>query len=151
MSMTTTSTDIPSAGNDAIFSDTSFWIALTNEADAAYEKAQSFKASLARRKIITSESVLIEYLNYFAGWGPHFRDEASANVQALLFNRLVTVEQHTAETFRSGLEFYRQRLDKGYSLTDCISMQTMHREQITEALTSDRHFEQEGFRALFRS
>jgi len=134
----------------AVFADTSFWIALTNEADDAYEKAQAFSSSLGQRKILTSESVLTEYLNYFAGWRPNSRNEASANVQSLLLNRLVTVDAHTAETFLSGLELYRQRLDKGYSLTDCISMQIMRRERITEALTSDRHFEQEGFRALFR-
>ena len=29
-------------------------------------------------------------------------------------------------------------------------MQTMRREGLIEALTNDRHFEQEGFRALFR-
>ena len=29
-------------------------------------------------------------------------------------------------------------------------MATMRREGLSEALTSDRHFEQEGFRALFR-
>jgi predicted nucleic acid-binding protein len=29
-------------------------------------------------------------------------------------------------------------------------MQTMRREGLTEALTNDRHFEQEGFNALFR-
>jgi hypothetical protein len=45
---------------------------------------------------------------------------------------------------------YIQRPDKGYSLTDCISMQTMRREGLTEALTKDRHFEQEGFQVLFR-
>jgi len=42
----------------AVFADTSFWIALTNETDSAYEKAQSFRQSLGPRKIITSESVL---------------------------------------------------------------------------------------------
>jgi predicted nucleic acid-binding protein len=30
------------------------------------------------------------------------------------------------------------------------SMQTMRRERITDVLTSDRHFEQEGFRVVFR-
>jgi predicted nucleic acid-binding protein len=54
------------------------------------------------------------------------------------------------ESFLSGLQLYRDRPDKGYSLTDCISMQTMRREELTEVLTNDRHFEQEGFRALFR-
>jgi predicted nucleic acid-binding protein len=38
----------------------------------------------------------------------------------------------------------------GYSLTDCISMDTMRQLGIAEVLTNDRHFEQEGFRALFR-
>jgi uncharacterized protein len=42
------------------------------------------------------------------------------------------------------------RLDKGYSLKDCISMHTMRQRGISEVLTNDRHFEQEGFRALFR-
>ena len=50
----------------------------------------------------------------------------------------------------AGLDLYRARPDKRYSLTDCISMQTMRKEGITEVLTNDRHFEQEGFRALFR-
>jgi hypothetical protein len=53
-------------------------------------------------------------------------------------------------SFLAGLDLYSQRPDKGYSLADCISMQTMRREGLTEALTNDRHFEQEGFHALFR-
>jgi predicted nucleic acid-binding protein len=52
------------------------------------------------------------------------------------------------ESFLAGIELYRARPDKGYSLTDCISMITMRREGLTEALTNDRHFEQEGFRTL---
>jgi predicted nucleic acid-binding protein len=49
-----------------------------------------------------------------------------------------------------GFELYAARPDKGYSLTDCISMQTMRREGLTEVLTNHKHFEQEGFRALFQ-
>ena len=63
----------------------------------------------------------------------------------------VRVVAQTRNSFLAGLELYSTRLDKGYSLTDCISMRTMRREGLTEALTNDRHFEQEGFRALFRS
>jgi len=48
------------------------------------------------------------------------------------------------------MELYWQRPDKGYSLTDCISTQSMRQRGITAALTNDRHFEQEGFRALVR-
>jgi predicted nucleic acid-binding protein len=53
-------------------------------------------------------------------------------------------------SFLAGLDLYTQRPDKGYSLVDCISMQTMRKEGLTEVLSNDRHFEQEGFRALFR-
>ena len=44
---------------------------------------------------------------------------------------------------------YGQRLDKGYSLTDCISMIVMEQMGITEVLTYDKHFAQEGFTLLF--
>lgn len=54
-------------------------------------------------------------------------------------------------SFSNGLDLYTRRLDKRYSLTDCISMETMRQEDITDVLTNDRHFEQEGFRALFRN
>ncbi len=38
-----------------------------------------------------------------------------------------------------------------YSLTDCISMNVMEAEGLTEVLTNDEHVTQEGFRALFRA
>jgi predicted nucleic acid-binding protein len=43
---------------------------------------------------------------------------------------------------------YTKRPDKGYSLTDCISMLIMRQHGINEALTSDDHFTQEGFTKL---
>jgi len=52
------------------------------------------------------------------------------------------------DSFLAGLKLYRARPDKGYSLTDYISMETMARQGLTDALTNDKHFEQEGFRVL---
>ncbi|MBO1350323.1 MAG: type II toxin-antitoxin system VapC family toxin [Hormoscilla sp. GUM202] len=60
-------------------------------------------------------------------------------------NPTIEVVSHSAELFSAGLELYENRLDKGYSLTDCISMQVMRSRGITELLTQDRHFVQEGF------
>ena len=54
----------------------------------------------------------------------------------------------TRRSFLSGLELYESRGDKGYSLTDCISMNACRTEGIAEVLTNDRHFGQEGFTAL---
>jgi predicted nucleic acid-binding protein len=45
---------------------------------------------------------------------------------------------------------YEQRHDKGYSLVDCTSMTTMRRQGISEVLTNDHHFTQEGFEIVLR-
>jgi len=87
--------------------------------------------------LITTDEVLCEYLAFFVG-------ARSSDAPA------VFVVPQSRESFLAGLELYRARPDKGYSLTDCISMQTMRREQLTDVLANDRHFEQEEFRALFR-
>jgi len=135
----------------AVFADTSYWIALTNVQDVDHEKAEAFSASLKPRPVITTDAVLIEYLNYFAAWGPRFRRAAGAAVEAMEATGAVHIVPHSDQIFQAGLALYKARPDKGYSLTDCISMQTMRREGLTDALTSDHHFEQEGFRAIFRS
>ena len=46
---------------------------------------------------------------------------------------------------RQALELLEARADKGYSLCDAVSFILMRRTGITEALTTDHHFEQEGF------
>ena len=38
-----------------------------------------------------------------------------------------------------------------WSLTDCTSFVIMEQMEISEALTPDRHFEQAGFVALYRT
>ena len=48
-------------------------------------------------------------------------------------------------SFLNGLTLYSARPDKGYSLTDCISMVTMRQEGLHQVLTHDDHFSQEGF------
>jgi predicted nucleic acid-binding protein len=71
-------------------------------------------------------------------------------VSGLLSSPDIRVIAQSRNSFVEGLALYNSRPDKGYSLTDCISMQTMRREGLTDALTNDRHFQQEGFRALFQ-
>jgi predicted nucleic acid-binding protein len=100
--------------------------------------------------IVTTEEVLTEYLNYFAGWGMKLRETAAVNIKSILENSSVRVVGQTSGSFQAGLTLYRARLDKGYSLTDCISMETMRIEGLVEVLTNDAHFVQEGFRAVFR-
>jgi uncharacterized protein len=62
---------------------------------------------------------------------------------------LVKVMPQNREAFICGLSLYKLRLDKGYSLTDCISMITMRQLEINEVMTHYKHFRQEGFIVLF--
>jgi predicted nucleic acid-binding protein len=64
-------------------------------------------------------------------------------------NPCLQVIPQNRESFREGFELYRRRSDKEYSLTDCISMTVMQRLKISEVLTHDNHFKQEGFIILF--
>ncbi len=59
-------------------------------------------------------------------------------------NRSRTV---SAELSDAAIGLYRNRADKNWGLTDCLSFVVMERRTLTEALTTDRHFEQAGFQA----
>ena len=72
------------------------------------------------------------------------------NVHLIRVNPAVHIVPQTSASFSAGLDLYRARLDKGYSLTDCISMETMRHQGIADVLTNDAHFDQEGFHSLFR-
>lgn len=134
----------------AVFADTFYWIALLNVDDTAHERVVAFDASKDRPPLLTTDEILIEFLTFFSGKGPLFRVKAVAVARSLQSNRGVLVLPQTHESYLTGLDFYTKRSDKGYSLTDCISMEIMRREKLTDVLTNDRHFEQEGFRAIFR-
>src|SRR5208282_5143253 len=47
-------------------------------------------------------------------------------------------------------DFFSARPDKEWSLTDCISFVVMNERGMTDALTSDHHFEQAGFQILLK-
>ena len=100
--------------------------------------------------MVTTDEVLTELLDGLAQRGPNLREAAVLAVSTILADRRVTVHRQSRESFLAGLRFYGQRLDKGYSLVDCVSMTTMRRHGIAEILTNDHHFVQEGFTALLR-
>jgi uncharacterized protein len=52
---------------------------------------------------------------------------------------------------RAALQLLRDRRDKQYSLCDAVSFVLMREHGVTAALTTDHHFEQEGFVKLLQS
>ena len=133
-----------------IFLDTSYLKAITDRSDNLHQRAQDVSQRLGVYVAFTSEMVLTELLNAFSGRGEYSRRLAIAIANNLHGNPNTEIVPQTHELFENALNFYEQRIDKGYSLTDCASMLIMREQEIWEILTYDKHFQQEGFNALLR-
>jgi predicted nucleic acid-binding protein len=70
-------------------------------------------------------------------------------VRDILSDPTTQVLPQTSADFAAALALYESRPDKGYSLTDCRSMLALRALGISEVLTHDHHFTQEGFTILF--
>jgi len=131
-----------------IFADSFYWIALINPKDQWRPNVLDVSRNLIDVAIVTTDEILTETLNYFAESGKFLRQTAVKNVQAILLDQNVEIISCSHERFLDAIELYESRLDKGYSLTDCVSMLTMKNLNLREILTHDNHFEQEGFTVL---
>lgn len=133
-----------------IFLDTSYLQALADSRDNLHELAITMTARLGKFRGINSEMILTELLNALSGRGDYLRQSAINLTNDLRNDSNIEIIPQTSEQFEQAFDFYQRRLDKGYSLTDCASMQIMRQLKIHEILTFDKHFQQEGFRALLR-
>ncbi len=131
-----------------VFADTAYGIALANRKDQLHARAMAVSRSLGAAGLFTTDEVLTEFLAHFSGHGPVLRDLAARTVEDLLADPVIEVKPQSRRSFLDGLSLYRARPDKGYSLTDCVSMTWMQHERIAEVLTHDAHFTQEGFVVL---
>ena len=131
------------------FADTSYWVAYLWLEDQWRESALEASEKIADAEIVTTESVLMEVLNYFSEFRADIKEKIAVAIEEILKDDETLVLQHRHEDFLEALKLYKKRLNKGYSLTDCISMNQMREFGITEILTNDTHFQQEGFTKLF--
>ena len=131
------------------FADTFWWIALGNPKDAWHARVMAWAAAHPNARFVTTEEILSELLTWFAGTGPPGRALASTMVRSALSDPSVQVLPQTSADFMAALTLYEARPDKEYSLTDCRSMIALRTLGISEVLTNDHHFSQEGFSILF--
>lgn len=132
------------------FIDANHLIALVNPKDQWHQMAKDARAATSNDKLVTTEEVLTEFLNFYADAGQYMRQNAAGFVRRMLVDVRIEILAHVEQTFLNALEFYESRLDKGYSLTDCISMNVCDDLGIKDVLTSDDHFQQEGFNVLLK-
>jgi predicted nucleic acid-binding protein len=129
----------------AVFADTFYYIALLDANDLAHETAVAATREL-KSPTVTTAWVLLELANTLSasrhrGIFARFLDRMRANSNVIIY-------EAEREIFDLGVDLYRNREDKEWSLTDCISFVVMTREEIVEALTGDHHFQQAGFSIL---
>jgi uncharacterized protein len=131
-----------------VFADTYHFVATFNPDDDLHDWVIEIEQELGLAQLVTSELVLVEVLNYFSAFRHDVKQSVVEAVLRLLVVGRIEIILHTREAFLRGTELYAARLDKDYSLTDCISMNLMRELGITDVLTHDHHFTQEGFNIL---
>ena len=98
---------------------------------------------------MTTEAILWEWLNALADTST--RSVAAEGYRRAHADSLVEVVSFGPDLASAAVGLYRGRTDKDWSLTDCLSFVVMQRRGISEALTTDRHFEQAGLKARMLS
>jgi predicted nucleic acid-binding protein len=129
------------------FADTFYFLALLDSREERHVEA----AEAARNpglRLVTTEWVLAEFGDAYCH--PKDRADFVALYRSLVNHPRVKIVAAETRLFQRGVDFFEQRQDKDWSLTDCLSFVVMQDEGITRALTGDRHFEQAGFIVLLK-
>jgi len=129
------------------FADSFYFLALFNSRDAAHERAVDASRSF-QGELVTTDWVLTEVADALSD--PANRNECVELIDDVRRSPRVIAVPATRTLFESGWALYRERPDKDWSLTDCISFVVMQQRGLSDALTGDHHFEQAGFRALLK-
>lgn len=144
---------------EKVFVDTVYWIATINPKDQWASEARAAKSQLGQQTLlVTTDEVLAEVLTAFSKTGrksnhkqdTRLREAVVEAVEKIRANPNVEVIPQSRDSFDRGLELYKARADKDYSLTDCISMNAMRDRSIQKILSADHHFEQEGLTILMK-
>jgi len=133
-----------------VFLDTAYAIALSAANDEHHEAALVLAEELEaiESRLVTTRAVMIEIGNALSK--RRYRKAALELLDSLEDDPTVEIVPITEELYRQAYQLYRERQDKEWGLTDCISFVVMKARKITNALTTDEHFQQAGFQASLR-
>lgn len=132
----------------AVFLDASYVIALEWTDDQSHSAAVNHWPAVERsgKRLVTTSFIVDEVVTFFAARGLH--GKAVEAGEWLMSSPSIDVISVDEDLLRDGFEYLKRRVDKRYSLTDCISFVVMDSLEIGEALAFDAHFERAGFTRL---
>lgn len=131
-----------------MFIDTSGWFCIFDLRDNRHTEALSLYGSADSR--VTHSFVLAEFVALTKARKGH-RSEMLEFLSNLMGDAEINVVWVDEALNYRAVELLKRRLDKSWSLCDAVSFILMNDRQISEALTTDRDFEQAGFVKLLRS
>jgi predicted nucleic acid-binding protein len=131
----------------AAFADTFYFLALLDSREKRHQQALAYSQT-RQLNFVTTEWILAEFADAYSH--PNDRADFVSLYRSLLRHPRFKIVTSDTMLFQRGVDYFEQRPDKEWSLTDCLSFIVMRDEGVTDALTGDRHFEQAGFIALLR-
>lgn len=131
---------------ERLFLDTAFIQALLNPRDHYHQQAkQLFPRVRFASEVWLTEAILVEVGNALSAINRH---GATEFIQRCYRTSNIQVVSVDTALLMAALDLYQARSDKDWGLTDCISFVVMQQQDLNDAVTSDRHFLQAGFRIL---
>ncbi len=127
------------------FVDTLFVVGFTNERDQYHDEAVKLAAEYNGKPLLVTDAVLLEIGNSLSR---RFRKQAVETIESFMKSREIEIVRLDETLFDKAFQLYKNHADKSWGLVDCISFVVMKEQNITDALTCDKHFVQAGFRAL---
>ncbi len=123
--------------------DTSGLLCYVHQNELQHQKAVQFLNNVSRKSLthsyVLAELIALALIRRFP------RPAVLAFVMDLLDNPDIEIVWVDEQLHRTAMQLLIERQDKTYSLCDAVSFILMRQHGMTEALTTDRHFEQEGF------
>lgn len=134
--------------NPEVFVDTSGLYALVEKNDAHHRAARRAVEDLLRggRKLVLTDYIVDEtttLANARSG-----KRVAMRVLDLLEQSAGIRIEWVGSLRFEATTTFFRKHADRGYSFTDCTSFIVMSELELTQALTTDKHFPEAGYEAL---
>ncbi|MGH9835387.1 MAG: type II toxin-antitoxin system VapC family toxin [Blastocatellia bacterium] len=128
-----------------LFVDTAGWLALVNRSDSLHAVATKIydERFAAGWSFVTHAGVMLEVGNGLSR--ARLRHLAVKLKLRLDASARVEVNSLTDDLYEAGWRLYAKRPDKDWGVVDCVSFVLMEELGLTEALTTDHHFEQAGF------
>ena len=128
--------------------DTSGFLCLYEKGEPYHQRAVAFY-DLAKVRL-TTNYVLTEYTALAQVRGIPRREIIKFSAR-ILDDEEIEIIWVDENLHRQAVELLEQRIDKTYSLCDAVSFLLLRERRISEALTTDKHFTQEGFTRLLQS